>query len=376
MTLRRLLFQVHLYAGLTVGLVLAVLGLSGAVLVFGDELDRLLHPELRQVAPGAAPVSISRVLEAVARSQEGRLPRHLRLPEPRELALEAWMDSHGSLKVYVDPYSGSVLGARAPGQSLVGSLRSLHVSLFAGQVGEAVVGASGLTLIALCLSGLVLWWPGRRKLADGLRLRRPLRWRRANYDLHKLGGVLVLGLLLLAGLTGAALVFPVPFEQALRFVTGAPARSAPPLPGPVMGEPLPIDVLLAAADQAMPGARTTRIDLPSSAEGPLRVRKRFPEEPHPNGMSFVYVDRYSGAVLRADSALALPWASRLMALRYPLHIGALGGGVTRLLAVLTGLFPAGLFLTGFFLWIARLRARPVPAAPPALHLIPSKEGRG
>jgi uncharacterized iron-regulated membrane protein len=93
-------------------------------------------------------------------------------------------------------------------------------------------------------------------------------------------------------------------------------------------------------------------------------------------MSFVHVDRHSGAVLRAESALDAPWAARLMALRYPVHIGTLGGAATRLLAVLTGIFPAGLFLTGFFLWIARLRARPAPLTRPAPPLIPSNEGTG
>jgi uncharacterized iron-regulated membrane protein len=85
------------------------------------------------------------------------------------------------------------------------------------------------------------------------------------------------------------------------------------------------------------------------------VRKRFPEELHPLGMSLVYVDRHQGAVLRAEDARKAPLASRLMALRYPLHIGGWGGLVSRCLAALAGLFLAGLFFTGFFHWLARVR---------------------
>lgn len=360
MTFRRLLFHVHLYAGLTIGALLAVMGLSGSVLVFGEELDRNLRPELRRVEPARTRVPLAGVVEGVTKHQGGTAPRQLRLLERPDAPLEAWMDTHGALKVYVDPYSGAVLGARTPGQSLVGTLRELHMKLLAGETGEAVVGSAGLVLIALCLTGLVLWWPGRRKLAEGLTLRRPLRWRRANFDLHKLGGLLSLAFLLMAGLTGAALVFPAPFELALQSVAGTPSRSPPPKTGPTTGEPVPLDTLLAEADRALPGARTTRVDLPTSPGAPLRVRKRLPDEPHPNGMSFVYVDRYGGAVLRVENALEAPLAARLMALRYPLHIGSLGGLATRLLAVLTGLFPAGLFLTGFFLWLARTRARAAP----------------
>ena len=353
MRLRQFLFQVHLYAGLTVGALLAVMGLTGAALVFGEELDRHLEPEVSVVVPGGERVPVSRVLESVAASEGGALPRSLRMPQRPDAPLVAWMDAHGSRTVYVDPYSGAVLGVRSVGDSLVGTLREFHVSLLSGETGEAVVGASGCVLIVLGLSGLVLWWPGRRKLALGFTLRRPLLWRRANYDVHKLGGIFSLVFLLLAALTGVSLVFPAPFEQTLRWTTRAPARIAPPVPGPAAGEPLPIDVLLAEADRALPGARTTRVDLPASPTAPLRVRKRFPEERHPVGMSLVYVDRHKGVVLRADNALEAPLASRLLALRYPLHIGVWGGTATRCLAVLTGLFPAGLFLTGFFLWLSR-----------------------
>ena len=76
--------------------------------------------------------------------------------------------------------------------------------------------------------------------------------------------------------------------------------------------------------------------------------------------------------LRAENALEAPLAARLMTLRFPLHIGSLGGLATRLLAVLTGFFPAGLFFTGFFLWLARTRAAAAPARRAAL--MPSREG--
>jgi uncharacterized iron-regulated membrane protein len=374
MTFRRFLFQVHLVAGLTVGALLAVLGLSGAVLVFGEELDRNLQPEVSTVVPGGERVPVSRVLEAVAESQGGASPRFLRVPERPDAPLVAWMDTHGSRKVYVDPYSGAVLGVRSTGDGLVSTLRELHVSLLSGERGETVVGASGCVLIVLGLSGLVLWWPGRRKLALGFTLRRPLRWRRANYDLHKLGGVFSLLFLLLAALTGVSLVFPAPFEWVLRQATRAPPRSAPPVPGPATGAPLPLDTLLALADQALPGARTTRVDLPASPGAPLRVRKRFPEELHPLGMSLVYVDRHQGAVLRAEDAREAPLAARLLALRYPLHLGLWGGWASRCLAVLTGLFPAGLFLTGFFHWLARVR--PLPRPSPESSLAPPGPGTG
>jgi uncharacterized iron-regulated membrane protein len=370
MTFRRLLFQVHMYVGLTVGAVLAMMGLSGATLVFESELERGLHPEVQRVEPVGEPVPLSRVVEAVEQSQGGRTPNRVKIPKRPDAPFEAWMDGHGEQRVYVHPYSGAVLGARTSRQLLTGTMHDVHTTLLAGETGETVVGVCGLLLIGLCLSGLVLWWPGRRKLAQGFTVRRPLHGRRAFYDLHKLGGVLALVMLLMNGLTGSAFVFPAAYEGVLQFITGTPPRGAAPKAGPAQGEPLPLDELLAVADGALPGARTTRVDLPGSPGKPLRVRKRFPEELHPNGMSYVYVDRYSGAVLRADSTREDTLTARVMALRYPLHTGAWGGLVTRLLAVLLGLFPASLFLTGFLMWLARVRPREAAAPQPAPQLEP------
>ncbi|HYO73633.1 MAG TPA: PepSY-associated TM helix domain-containing protein, partial [Archangium sp.] len=147
MRLRRFLFQVHLSAGLLVGALLAVTGLTGSVLVFGEELERQLQPEVWGVVPAGERVPVSRMLESVAASQGGASPLSLRMPQRPDAPVVAWMDAHGSRRVYVDPYSGAVLGVRSTGDSLVAMLRELHVSLLSGETGEAVVGASGGVLI-------------------------------------------------------------------------------------------------------------------------------------------------------------------------------------------------------------------------------------
>ena len=365
MTPRRAFFLIHLYAGLTVGAVLAVTGASGAALVFAESLEARLHPQRRPAAarPGEAPAPLGAVLAAVQAHEGGASPRLLRLAAHPGAAHVAWMDGHGERLVYVDPVRAQVLDVREAHADLLGTLRALHVRLLGGERGEAVVGAFGLVLLALSLSGLVLWWPGRRSVRKALTVRRPLRWRRGNYDVHRLAGALALLPLLVAGLTGSSLAFGPALTRGLVAVGLLPPPAAlPPLtPRPVLA----LDILFARAQAALPGAQATRVDLPQTPGAPLRVRMRFPEELHPNGMSGVTLDAGTGAVLRADDARKAPLAARLLALRYPLHIGAWGGLPTRLLALLTGLTPALLFFTGFFHWLARLRAesRVVSAVP-------------
>ncbi len=364
MTLRRALFLVHLYAGLTVGAVLALTGLSGAALVFSEPLEARLHPQRQPERTDAPPAPLAQVLEAVRAHEGGAPPRFLRPGAGPGGSHVAWMDGHGERLLYVDPVHARVLDVREAHADLLATLRALHVRLLSGERGEIAVGSFGLVLLALSLSGLVLWWPGRRYLRKGLLVRRPLRWRRGNYDVHRLAGVLALLPLLLAATTGSALAFGPSLTRGLSAL-GLLAAPAP-LPQLSPRPALPLDTLLARAEAAQPGARPTRVDLPQAPGAPLRVRLRFPEELHPFGMSLATLDPATGAVLRAEDARAAPLAARLLALRYPLHIGAWGGLPSRLLSLVTGLTPALLFFTGFFHWLARLRAQSrTPALTPS-----------
>ncbi|MCI0570321.1 MAG: PepSY domain-containing protein [Myxococcaceae bacterium] len=367
--LRPVLFQLHRWVGLVLGLWLVVAGLSGSALVFGDALSVQLDPALHRVAPSPQRAPLSVVLENLRAAHGPTPPRFIRMPERADAPYEAWMDAQGSLRAYVDPASGRVLGSRCTQESPVAWLRELHVHLLAGETGETVVGLGGVGMLLLCLTGLVLWWPGRRKLALGFTVRRPLKWRRGNHDVHKVVGILALPLLLVGALTGALLVFHAPFDRLLATMNGKPPVAATASRGEPPGEGPGVDALLAAADAALPGARTTRVDLPPRPGAPLKVRKRLPGEVHPNGMSFVLLDPASGAILQVQDARTAPLSARVWALRYPLHIGSWGGLPTRLLALLAGLAPGALFLSGFFLWLERLR-RPFRTSAPSPGLAP------
>ena len=64
--------RVHLWLGLSVGLLFVVTGLTGSVLVFYPAIDGALHPGLSRVADGARPPSWQAVYDAVRRDNPGR----------------------------------------------------------------------------------------------------------------------------------------------------------------------------------------------------------------------------------------------------------------------------------------------------------------
>lgn len=153
--LRDVLRIAHRYIGLVAGLVLVVTGLTGSALVFRSEIDAALDPHLLRVAPGPSRAALQPMLERVRQEHPADPVARVRMPTRPDATLEFWMGPAPARLVYADPYTGAVLGARAPTEFLTGWLFLLHSHMLSGELGHIVAGIAGLLLIALSLSGIV-----------------------------------------------------------------------------------------------------------------------------------------------------------------------------------------------------------------------------
>ncbi|HEX8491953.1 MAG TPA: PepSY-associated TM helix domain-containing protein [Pyrinomonadaceae bacterium] len=356
--MRKLIFKAHMYVGLCVGLLLALMGLTGSMLVFGDELDVFLNPSLLSVEPRGERVSIEDVLKSVRQAYPSEKVARIRFPHEREGTYELCFEAKTDARcVYVDPYSAAVLGSRVPARSFKGRLVSLHRRLLSGATGETIIGVGGILLLLLSLSGALLWWPGRRNLARGWTIRWKNSRYRVNYDLHRIVGICAMLFLSFSAVTGAAMVFRPSLERALNRLASAPPPKPKPTSTVVEGQRAPLDEIIRNADAALPQGELTMINLPATRAATVVVRKRVEGELHPHGRSLVYLDQYSGQVLLAENALEAPPVARTFGNLFPLHVGRLGGILTRLLQVFVGFVPAILFCTGLLMWRSRVRAR-------------------
>jgi uncharacterized iron-regulated membrane protein len=342
--------------GVIVGLLLMVMGITGSLLVFDDEIENFLSPQLLQVKPQKERVSIESMLKTAQRTYPKLKFEHIMIPqEPDEVYTIMTSDS---TSVYVNPYTGSIVGLRQWRQSYKGFLYDLHVSLLMGDLGVIVVAVGGLLLVLLSITGVILW-PGWKRLNFGFKIRWLAPWRLRNYDFHKVSGILSVVFLVLIASTGVAMSYWSQSEQALYWLTHTPkfATSIDVTANANDTPPLMLDELLTKADAALPGAKTTSVDLPSTPHKALRVRKKFSEEFDPYGWSFVYLNQYIGKVLRVDNALEAPLAAQINSLLYPLHIGIFGGLQVRILYVIIGLIPTFLGITGWTIWWSRTHNR-------------------
>ncbi|HEU4586571.1 MAG TPA: PepSY-associated TM helix domain-containing protein [Gemmatimonadaceae bacterium] len=360
--MRSVVIVAHRWLGLVAGLLLVVIGLSGSALVFRQEIDEALNPELLRVTPAATRVPMQQVLDVAQRAFPDEAPSRIRMPRTPEGVVEVWLGRAPSRYVYVDPYRGTLLGARRPTEFLTGWLFYLHTKLLSGDAGERVVGVGALVLAVLSITGLVLWRPRRRSKREAQREARVAiasgGRRRSAYDLHRAVGFYSSALLLIASLTGASLVFHEAFEGIIYGLTRTPSKPAIPLAVSPPDRPsLPLDSLLSIAERAQPGGKISYIypaDAPTAA---FRVRKRLAPEIHPNGRSYVALDPRTGAVLGVEDGGRAPLGAQVYNALYPLHIGIGGSTAMRVLVLVVGLAPALLAVTGVLQWWRRSARR-------------------
>jgi uncharacterized iron-regulated membrane protein len=328
------------------------------MVVFREEIEKLMHPELLETEIGAERVSVQTVVNAVKRAYPEDKIVFIRIPRtPRETYLFKMNSAH-DLFVYADPYSGEVLGAHRQEDTFIGWVALAHTELLAGEPGKTALGVSGLFLICMSITGPFLWWPPNGKISRGLKIDWRAPSKKLVFDMHRAFGIYSVLFLLIAAFTGVSLVFNKTVAEITNFLTASAPRPPPPLsnsPGETGTIP-PIDDLLHKADTILSGP-TTWITFPQTSEAPLVIRKKMPEEFNPNGKSFIYFDQYSSEVLLVEDTSSAPVGTRIYNTFYPLHIGTLGGLATRILQVIVGFLPLLLFVTGYVMWRNRRKAR-------------------
>jgi uncharacterized iron-regulated membrane protein len=372
--LRTVGWTVHRWIGLGLALLLVPIGISGALLVWRDQLDALIHPA-RFAVSGAAIVSPSTYFSsATAALATGTYATALRFPDSEGwpvvvIARDAGR-GQGSparvVNVYLDPPTARVLDAVDFRSSLIGVLHRFHENLTVPEYsGRAVVGWAGVGMLILSLTGIWLWWPRSGTFLIGL------RWGRtpfATTNLHHLLGFWISTSLAVVSATGVYLGFP----QTSRDLTSAIAEMTPQRQRPGFGTiaaaaKLTPEIALAAALATEPTARPVALFLPtvstrtaggasvpsgkdgrearSDVTALWRVQIR---RANSSNISTVVVNDRSGAAELLPDPLA---GDRLAQWVRWIHEGSHLGPVWRFLVLATGLLPPVFVMTGVTMWL-------------------------
>ncbi|HEX9327823.1 MAG TPA: PepSY-associated TM helix domain-containing protein, partial [Reyranella sp.] len=251
-TFRYWLQQLHLWIGLILLLPLVMMGVTGAVLVYGHDIEHLLgqgEPPATAVGEWRSPAELIEAartamgmrvgsFDAVRWPVEVGEPAAVRLSRPgmagerpqfrggqqgqgqgqgqAQGRVPVQSPFAGSLQILIDPVSLQVLETE---QAMTGWLRffhDLHGHLFiAGGLGRELVGWLGVALLVLGCSGLYLWWPRPGQWKAAFIVRRTAKGLRFNRELHGAVGIWSLVLFMLVNFTGVYLAFPQQISAAV-----------------------------------------------------------------------------------------------------------------------------------------------------------------
>lgn len=377
---RRFLFQCHWLLGITAGIVLAVVGVTGAMLSFENTWLRWLNPGVMTVrpVPAATPLPPAELVASALQAMPQRRVISVTLSSDPADAAQVRLSVPGAqgaaarrgVAFYLDPYTGAVLG-RARGEAFFLNVMRIHRWLAADAVGKQIVGASTVALVILCLSGLYLRWPRRaRDWRAWLTIPRSRQGRGFLWDLHAVAGTVALLCYLLAGLTGLywsydayrAMLFklagvPQPIAAEAR---GTASRARQPQRMPGAARTFDAQDALARAWPAFlqeaPGYTKAMLRLPERGGQPVMISYLDGAAAHARAFSRLVVDA-RGDVVRHERYADKSAGGQFMGSIFALHSGEFFGVPGTLLMMLASLGMPLFTITGWMLYLDRRRKK-------------------
>ncbi|WP_431217248.1 PepSY-associated TM helix domain-containing protein [Puia sp. P3] len=358
---KKLIRTLHLWLGLTSGLVVFTIAVCAAILVFEDEgRDYFQHDFYHVATVGARRLPVKQLVDTFKVHFPKDKITNIRWKEKADAAV--LFISRKNITVSIDPYTSGIIGVQRQTRDFYSVVLDLHTHLLMGDFGNAIIKANVLIFFIMCVSGLILWWPKQKRFfKQAVRINfRTKNWKRLNWDLHSVLGFYALIVLFIVSLTGMFMVYDS-VKQLAGFVTHSPVPPKEVQLKSVRGEAgvkYSIDKAYATMASMYPGATETFITPAGDSTGSIRVLMRYPYAIARRQNSMVF-DQYSGKVLKTELYTQYTGYDYVAKSNYNLHTGkiaALGIG-SKIIWFLAALIAASMPVTGFMIWLGRKSGR-------------------
>ena len=374
MTTRNALFQVHWFLGITAGIVIALVGLTGGLLSFEDELLRAMNPGVLSVQARGEALSPEALVARVREQRPGERIQSLALSheatDPARVGFAAKKGAAGGPggrgprgeTRYVDPYSGELLG-KPRGEGFFRTTMQLHRWLAMDDVGKQIVAFATVALIYFCLSGLYLRWPRRwGSLRTWLALDWKQKGRNFLWHLHSVVGTWMLVAYLVMSLTGLWWSYGW-YRDALNNWADMPSQQQQRGEGPRQGggprgegerKSRELDVAAAwtAFQAQVPAWSSATLQWPRDGGG-IQFRYLAVDPQHERANNTLELDPATLAVKKHERYDDRPLKQKLVGSMFALHRGSFFGTTGVVLFMLASLLMPLFAITGWMLYLER-----------------------
>ncbi len=367
MNVRQILFWFHLICGCTVGIVILSMAVTGTILAFEPQiLNYAERGEKVVVVPAdAQKLKLDDLVSKVSASK----------PDGKITAISVFADPASSMTVnlgredmvYVNPYTGEILGKESKVSKFMHSVEEWHRWFGKKEFGKPITGFSVVVFFFIVVSGIYLWWPKSFSfpgIKNIIFFNPRVQGRARDWNWHNTIGFWCCLILLITTITGTIMAH----QWATNLLYRATGNEPPPVQNKdgyrgekrkVAGElkdELPIasfESFYAAAQKQMPNWYSINIRLPQKADGPVTVNILESEPSHIKPRSQLTLDAQTATITKWEPFAEQNMGKKLRSWVKPLHTGQIAGIFGQTVMLVGALGAIMLVWTGFALAAAR-----------------------
>lgn len=280
--------------------------------------------------------------------------------KPQDIGISYFSQFKYNDDVYVNPYTGKVLGVIDTRYEFFNVIEQLHRQLLLVKpIGCVVVGVCILLFLLMLITGFILWLPKNfKQFKKSISIKWAAKWKRVNYDLHNSFGFYVLPVAMLIAITGLTWSFKW-WEKGIYNLLGSPkavvlVRKAPVIQSAdTTGNKTDL-IFNTLKYEVKDNYRSISLTLPKKKENVLTAYVYLKNRTDGwRDVSYYYFDTRTGKLfdelLHKNKPLGLKWRNS----NKDIHTGRIYGWPTQILAVLACLICASLPITGFLIWLGK-----------------------
>jgi uncharacterized iron-regulated membrane protein len=393
--IRKFLNDIHLYAGLTCGLIVIAVCLSGTIYVYNTEIREFFDSERYFVENQGTPKSLNELKTTLESQVDGQIVG-VNVFNQKGRTVQFSVKKEGQERpttLYVDPFTANVLAdnvEKTSTEEFMGYMFSLHRWLLLDKIEEPILesmtnqelgrfinGVATLLFLLGVITGMVIWVPQKVKnWKQGLKVKWSGNWKRVNHDLHNTLAFYSLGALFIMAVTG-------PFWSYQWYKTGwqktwdiyqAPKEekkgSSPEqtkkeeIPTEEAIQPayvLSLDDILLAANSNLDYAGNVRITLPEKSGSDVSISKSRTGFFARAGADQLKLNPENLEVKEANLFGDLPVRQQIGRSVKALHTGEIFGQFTKFLWFVGCLIATSLPITGTLIWLNKKKKKKKPS---------------
>ena len=348
---------------------LFLIAATGSILVFYEEIDRALNPDLFTASSGA-PQPLDRVAAAALAGHPDKFVRYIDIADnrrathlvylaqrpdaPEEAKASAW-------QMFVDPATARVLGARdydaidLSRRGITSFVYKLHYSMHLGEWMAWLLGLLSLLWVVDHAVAAALSFPNAARWRESFRIRRAARGHKRIFDLHRAIGLWLFPVTLTLAVSGVYFNWHEEFKMAVNAISPLTPRideQRQALAEPLLAPPIGFDEAVGRAGSAQVDGLAF-----NAAKGLYWLRVYDQRDIDPYGRRWIFVDAHDGRIMSDTHAADGSGGDVLLAWQFPLHSGKALGWPGRIAIFVTGIATCMFVVTGLLMWARKQSAR-------------------